>query len=601
MPRKPSTLTATDQFCGAGGSSIGIVSAGAELRMALNHWRLAVETHASNFPGADHDCTDISATDPRRYPSTDVLITSPECTTHSPAGGSRRSKPQRDLFTPASEDAATARSRATMWDVPRFAEFHKYNAIIVENVVEAYTQWPLFHTWLQAMDVLGYAHEIVCANSMFYHPTPQSRDRLYVVFWRKGNRKPNLTQRPPAYCGKCDKDVGSRQTWKNGRTVGKYRTQYVYTCPDCRAEVKPYYFAALNAIDFSIAGQRIGDRATPLKPRTMERIRYGFDKYGRQALLVTVNQTNRLGGRVRSVSDPCFTQPGSAVTGFVSPAFLVDVANSHSNAKGYRGIDEAMQSVTTQHSAALVGMPFVINGHMSRRVHGVDQAFGVQSASRVHDGICIPPGAIVKLRGGESSHLKNAKGLDSAIDTLSSGGNHYLLVGGAALMRMQDVDAMRVRDLTEPVGSMVASSSVDAVISRSPFISSQYGQNQASGAADALPTQMGNEKHALISPAPFISPHYGMQASGLHEPTPTQTAYEKDSLIQPVAELNVEDCYFRMLQPHEIGAAMAFPGDYIVLGNKRDRVKMYGNAVTPPVMSWLFRAVAESLEGEIAA
>src|SRR5687767_4403689 len=99
-PRKPSTLTATDQFCGAGGSSIGVVSAGAELRMALNHWKLAVETHASNFPGADHDCTDISATDPRRYPSTDVLITSPECTTHSPAGGSRRSKPQRDLFVP---------------------------------------------------------------------------------------------------------------------------------------------------------------------------------------------------------------------------------------------------------------------------------------------------------------------------------------------------------------------------------------------------------------------------------------------------------------------------------------------------------------------
>lgn len=585
MPRKSSTLTATDQFCGAGGSSIGITAAGAELRMAMNHWKLAVETHNENFPDADHDCTDISATDPRRYPSTDVLITSPECTTHSPAGGSRRSKPQRDLFIPASEDAATARSRATMWDVPRFAEYHKYNAIIVENVVEAYTQRPLFHTWLQAMDVLGYAHEIVCANSMFYHPTPQSRDRLYVVFWRKGNRKPNLTQRPPAYCAKCDKDVGSRQTWKNGRTVGKYRTQYIYACPDCRAEVKPYYFAALNAIDFSIAGQRIGDRATPLKPRTMERIRYGLDKYGRQALLVTTNQTNRLGGRVRTVSDPCFTQPGCA-----------------SKSRRYRGLEEPTQAVTGQASAALVGIPFMVTAGSNETTPrcGLEPMAAQTGSERL---AVVTPGAIVKLRGGESSHLKNAKGLDSAIDTLSSGGNHYLLVGGAALMRMQGgaERASSAVGLDSPTSAMVASCPVDAIVSATPFISSQYGHNQASGATDALPTQMGNEKHALISPAPFISPHYGMQASGLHEPTPTQTAYEKDSLIQPVDELNVEDCYFRMLQPHEIGAAMAFPGDYIVLGNKRDKVKQFGNAVTPPVMSWLFRAVAESLEGTIAA
>ena len=50
-----------------------------------------------------------------------------------------------------------------------------------------------------------------------------------------------------------------------------------------------------------------------------------------------------------------------------------------------------------------------------------------------------------------------------------------------------------------------------------------------------------------------------------------------------------------MLQPHEIKAAMAFPGDYVVLGNKRDQVKQCGNAVTPPAMEFLIRAVTESL------
>jgi DNA (cytosine-5)-methyltransferase 1 len=74
-PRKRSFLTVTDQFCGAWGSSLGARAAGLEIRMAMNPWKLAVETHNTNFPEADHDCADISASDPRRYPSTDILIT----------------------------------------------------------------------------------------------------------------------------------------------------------------------------------------------------------------------------------------------------------------------------------------------------------------------------------------------------------------------------------------------------------------------------------------------------------------------------------------------------------------------------------------------
>lgn len=50
-----------------------------------------------------------------------------------------------------------------------------------------------------------------------------------------------------------------------------------------------------------------------------------------------------------------------------------------------------------------------------------------------------------------------------------------------------------------------------------------------------------------------------------------------------------------MLQPHEIGAGMAFPSDYVVLGNKRDQVKQLGNAVTPPAMSWLVQQVVAAL------
>ena len=44
MTRKPSDLTVTDQFCGAGGSSIGAAAHGFRLRLAMNHWRVALLT-----------------------------------------------------------------------------------------------------------------------------------------------------------------------------------------------------------------------------------------------------------------------------------------------------------------------------------------------------------------------------------------------------------------------------------------------------------------------------------------------------------------------------------------------------------------------------
>ena len=113
---KNSYITVTDQFCGAGGSSQGVRNisiknkGGLEVKLALNHWKLAIETHNTNFPDTIHDCTDISASDPRRYPSTDILITSPECTNHTLAKGVRRSTSQMDMFATGKLDPSAERS-----------------------------------------------------------------------------------------------------------------------------------------------------------------------------------------------------------------------------------------------------------------------------------------------------------------------------------------------------------------------------------------------------------------------------------------------------------------------------------------------------------
>ena len=83
------------------------------------------------------------------------------------------------------------------------------------------------------------------------------------------------------------------------------------------------------------------------------------------------------------------------------------------------------------------------------------------------------------------------------------------------------------------------------------------------------------------------------------EPIRTLTGAGHQSLVthdEPVTAAEVDDCFFRMLEPHEIAAGMAFPRDYIWQGTKRDRIRMAGNAVTPPAARDLVAAVVDSLE-----
>src|SRR2546429_4946542 len=117
------SLTFTDIFCGAGGSSIGLAAAGFELKLAANHWERAIQTHAANFTKAEHLCADVNNYDMRRLPKASVLWASPICTEISPAGGRKRSRGQGSLFEGEQlPDEAFERTRATAWDVIRATE-----------------------------------------------------------------------------------------------------------------------------------------------------------------------------------------------------------------------------------------------------------------------------------------------------------------------------------------------------------------------------------------------------------------------------------------------------------------------------------------------
>ena len=85
-------LKFADLFCGGGFGARGAVTAGAMPILAVDSWQLAADTYKSNFPGARVICSQIETLKPKELAKRyipDVLLTSPECTSHSIARGAR--------------------------------------------------------------------------------------------------------------------------------------------------------------------------------------------------------------------------------------------------------------------------------------------------------------------------------------------------------------------------------------------------------------------------------------------------------------------------------------------------------------------------------
>lgn len=86
-------------------------------------------------------------------------------------------------------------------------------------------------------------------------------------------------------------------------------------------------------------------------------------------------------------------------------------------------------------------------------------------------------------------------------------------------------------------------------------------------------------------------PYYGTGVpDSVDDPISTVTTKDRLGLVEPTAQI---DILFRMLQPHELAAAMSFPADYKFAGNRGDIVKQIGNAVPVGIARELCAATLE--------
>jgi DNA (cytosine-5)-methyltransferase 1 len=573
-------LEATDLFCGAGGSSLGLEhvrchDCGRQLiqvTQCLNHWDLAVQAHNANFPEADHDLHDVEVVPANRFRRTPLLWASPECVHHAYCRGKK------------SDDASAERSRMTMWDVHRFAEFHRYDAVIVENVIEA-RLWEPFDEWRAGIEKLGYTSKIVFFNSQFALPTPQSRDRMYVVFWRNGIPAPQLDFEPMSWCSECEIVVKGMQWWKKPspgslRTQpgkfewGRYGAQYTYVCPHCFQNVAPAVIGAKSIIDWSMPMTRIGDRVKDLAPKTRARIKTGIERLSTQepvTVQVGGNLYERPGyARVWSVNDPLRTVTGTPYMGVVVPKAAILRTGGQSAAP--KSVESPMGTITA-HDRQLSLLVPESNGNGNGNGHVEVAAQATEMLVRVNRGgdrrpLTINEPVPTVAGHGEMALVSfrnhgDAAPIDKPAHTITAGGYHHGLL-------VYNGNPGFVRDLEDAAGTVT-----------------------------------GRDKQSLLVP------YYG-QSNGRPTAVPLGAVTTKDREALVVTEADIDDCLFRMLQWPELLAAQQMHlmpngesyrltakrknkrGQFVELSNEL-RTKMIGNAVSAPVATMLGEAVVQSL------
>ncbi len=247
-----------DLFCGGGGTSTGFARACEEKGVkadlvAVNHWDIAIETHALNHPWARHLCAWLDAIDPKKaVPSgrLNLLVASPECTHFSTARGGR---PMHD------------QSRASAWLILKWLQELYVENVLIENVREFMTWGPLgadrrplksrrgetFHAFINAVKSLGYTVDWRVLNAADYGD-PTTRERLFIIA-RRGRRK--ITWPEPTHA-----------------PVERLRNK------DLFQNLKPWK-PSREIIDWSLKGDSIFNRKRPLAPATLERIAAGIQKF----------------------------------------------------------------------------------------------------------------------------------------------------------------------------------------------------------------------------------------------------------------------------------------------------------------------------------
>lgn len=551
-------ILGADLFCGAGGTSQGLLMAanglGADLELlAINHWQVAINTHTLNHPEAKNLCTGVDVVDPLKLVPggrLEILCASPECTHHSVARGGR---PMND------------QSRASAWHILRRAQVLYIDNLIIENVPEFQSWGPLgangrpmvskrgelFQQFIASLKALGYKVEYRVLNCADYG-APTTRRRLFLIA-RRGNKAIHWPE--PTHV----KPSGKRQR-------GLF------------AEKRPNWKTAREIIDWSLTSKDIFDRKKPLADNTLRRIQAGMKEFngihlnlkkcieeGLRPYLVVLRGRSTTSSIDATI--PTVTNSG-AHYGLVQP-FLLPHRGKDPNV----GVEIPFHTVTATSSDFALCEPFMMQ---------IDQV--------------VEP--FLTAAGGTEGQGRNPHSIDSAMGTVLTNDRRALCEPFLSSFRGSHADKQdgdnRNGSVQSPLPTQDTSNRFGLAEPFMVTVTHSGGERHRS-VDRPMPTVTRSMGEGVTEP--YLVEYYGQGAPGsVDDPLATVTTKDRNALILPRLIAAGHEVYrleirFRMLQPRELARAQGFPDDYEFTGNREAVVKQIGNAVPPPMAAALCRAV----------
>lgn len=457
-------MQAADLFCGAGGTSTGLLQAAKELKqkvqlIAINHWELAISTHSENHPNVEHYNSDLEKIDPLRVvPSGKLrlLVASPECTHFSRARGGKPMSKQ---------------SRASVKYILRWISALDVEDVLIENVPDFETWGPLdrktmlpikkrkgeyFHRFIRKMQAIGYCVDWRVLNAADYGD-PTTRKRLFII----ARKKHPVHWPEPTHHKEGGDMFGTRPRWRPAREI----------------------------IDWTIKGESIFNRKRPLADNTLRRIWAGLLKYGGKAFVIG----QQSGSTPRNVDDPIPTVAGKGAISLIEP-FIITTNWTDTNRSQPRSVEYPIPAITSQGQIALIE-PFLVEYHngknSERRTKPVTEPLPTLDTSNRFG--MVEPFIIQMDMGGRTQSI------DDPLNTITSADGRALVE--PFILPLEGIyKGNSPRSIDEPLPT-ITSRGGGALVE--PFLVEYYGNGNSSSVDEPIKTLTGRDRFGLVEPLMF--------------------------------------------------------------------------------------------------
>lgn len=612
--------------------------------VCVNHWPTAIETHQKNHPEARHYVQDIATVRPHLIVPEgylDLLMASPTCTHHSVArGGKPTSDQQRSdpwhIITWLTELRVKRIIIENVWEFLSWGPVDRRTGKPVKSRKGEY-----FHAWIETIRRLGFDPEWRKLNAADYGDAT-TRQR-FILMARSDGRKVHWPMPTHRKRDEVNGDLFSEsKPWRAAREIidwnirGKsifgrkkplapktlariyagalkfgwpevfihllaqeidrsllYHIRWAFSARNAPAKVSARrkrralvrdLIARLRHFRIEPAGFAQGGRSADPMLITLRRNGAGSD-VGRPLPTIAANGTHigiaepivlsqhnsgaaRTTGGAATEDRPGCARPMLVEPFVVSAAHGVAAEERNPHDRRVKSVDEPLGTLHAGGGKFGIVEPFILNrhgdGYGETRAHSVEEP--TSTANCDGGGYLVEPFVLSQASGGAPRTVSDP------IPTAPTGGAHALVTAyyGGASTCSSDADPLPTVTTKDRFGIIVP-------------VTHGGGEDRAFDVdVDGLPTITGANRGELA----FITAQFGEREGqaprthSLDQPLPVGPTLGQGCLVEPTPRY---DILFRMLEPHELAAAMGFTTEetsYEFAGTKTDQIKQIGNAVS---------------------